>query len=166
MYFGVSWPAFHFTTLQGPRVQVRCRRPALQRWNGSVAAATYRGPIARALRRGRGDKASYRVLEDNDPTGYKSKAAVEAKRLLSIRPLNFPRYSPDLNPMDYFLWSEVQRRMALQDAPKRETAEEYKQRLRRTAMNIPKAVIKKAIADMRSRARAVVAAKGGDIARD
>ena len=137
-----------------------------KKWNGTVAAKTYRGPIARALRRCRGEKASYRILEDNDPTGYKSKAGQDAKRDMSIRPMPFPRFSPDLNPMDFFLWSEVQRRMADQSPPANETVEGYKSRLRRTAMRIPQAVIKKAVLDIRSRARAVAAAEGGDIARD
>ena len=51
----------------------------------------------------------YRILEDSDTTGYKSIAAKEATEESKIRPIPYPRYSPDLNPMDYFLWNEVQR---------------------------------------------------------
>ena len=45
------------------------------KWNGEIAAATYRGPIRRALKKHRGVKAQYLVLEDNDPGGYKTHKA-------------------------------------------------------------------------------------------
>ena len=38
---------------------------------------------------------SFQILEDNDPTGYKSNQAISAKRDLKINPIEFPRYSPD-----------------------------------------------------------------------
>ena len=135
-------------------------------WNGAVAAETYRGPIHRALRRYRGEKKSYLVLEDNDPAGYKSNAAKTAKAELGIKPLEYPTYSPDLNPMDFFLWSEVARRMEKGRAPRAETVAQYKARLRRTAFSTPKEVVKKAVESIRERAKAVVKAGGGDIPRD
>ena len=137
-----------------------------KRWNADVAAATYRGPIMTALRRYRGVKRSYSVIEDNDPTGYKSGKGKTAKRELKIKPVEFPRYSPDLNPLDFFVWEEVERRMSKQAAPARETFGHYKARLRRTAMNIPAELIKKALASIPKRAAAIVLAGGGDIARD
>ena len=137
-----------------------------KRWNGAVAAALYRGPIIRALRRYRGRKHSFRILEDNDPTGYKSGKAKTAKRELKILPEAWPRYSPDLNPLDFSIWDEVERRMAKQKDPVRETVAKYKARLRRTAMNIPTEVIKKAVASIPERAATVVLAGGGDIPRD
>ena len=78
-----------------------------QKWNAEIAAKTYSGPIIKALKRNHGAKRFYKVLEDNDPTGYKSKKAVDEKRKLSIKAVQFPRYSPDLNPLDFFLWNEV-----------------------------------------------------------
>ena len=50
-----------------------------RRWSGAAAADLYRGPIAKALRRCRGHGKSFTVLEDNDPTGYKSRSGVEAR---------------------------------------------------------------------------------------
>ena len=73
----------------------------------------------------------------------------------------FPKYSPDLNPMDYFVWSETERRMALRE-PRGETVAQYKARLRRTALALPEALVRKAVAAMRHRARAVIAAKSGN----
>jgi hypothetical protein len=103
------------------------------------------------------------VLEDNDPTGYKSKKAMAAKEEMKIEAIDFPKYSPDLNPCDFFLWSEVQRRMALKKEPRHETVAGYKARLRRTALAIPEAVIRKAVLSIRKRAQQVFDADGGDI---
>ena len=47
-----------------------------------------------------------------------------------------------------------------------ETEEAYKRRLRRTAMKIPAALIRKAMANIKVRARQLIQAKGGDIKRD
>jgi len=120
-------------------------------WNGTTAADVYKGPINRALTRLRGPKRNYLVLEDNDPTGYKSNLAKAAKKTLGISAMHFPRYSPDLNPLDYFLWNEVERRMEKGEPKRLETTDAFKKRLRRTAMGIPQAVIKKGIADMKAR---------------
>ena len=134
-------------------------------WSGQVAAETYRGPIRRALKKHRGEKAKYVVLEDNDPTGYKSNKALEAKRDLGIQAMQFPRYSPDLNPLDFYLWDAIERRMrAAKTAPMSVAA--YKARLRRVAMSIPEAEIREAVLSIKARAKAVYDAKGGDIARD
>jgi hypothetical protein len=52
---------------------------------------------------------------------------------------------------------QVERRMALQQ-PRGETVADYKARLRRTAMNIPAATIRKAVDSIRVRALAVIEA--------
>ena len=122
------------------------------KWNSSIAAECYRGPIAKALRRAHGDKTSYKILEDNDPQGYKTKKGSDAKKEVGIKPIEFPKYSPDLNPMDYFVWDEVQSRMD-KNAPKRESFEAFKVRLRKTAMGIPACVIRKGVQNLRVRAR-------------
>ena len=96
------------------------------RWNGQTAVDTYKGPIYRALRRNRGEKRTYSVLEDNDPAGYKCRKAVAAKAELGIEAKTFPRYSPDLNPLDYFLWHEVEERMAKNCPGGQESAKDYK----------------------------------------
>ena len=56
--------------------------------------------------------------------------AKQAKAELGIHPLEFPTYSHDLNPYDFALWDEVERRMDRQRAPEHDTAEAFKQRLR------------------------------------
>jgi hypothetical protein len=135
-------------------------------WNGEVAASVYRGPIQKVLRRRCGDKRRYLILEDNDPVGYKSGKAMEAKAELNVRTLQFPRYSPDLNPMDYFLWQEVEARMAKNTPKKLETVEAFKTRVRKTALGIPEAVIRKGVSSMKNRVQNCFASKGACIVRD
>ena len=71
-----------------------------------------------------------------------------------------------LNPLDYFLWSEVPRRMAEQKPQSNETEVAFKTRLRATAMGIPKSTIKAAVSKMKGKAAEVVAAEGGRIKSD
>lgn len=137
-----------------------------KRWNGAEAAALYRGPIIKALRRYRGQKRSYKVIEDNDPSGYKSSKGKEAKRELKIIPEAWPRYSPDLMPMDYSIWQLVKNRMDKHKPPKNETVGQYKARLRRTALNLPAKLVQKVVAGIQKRAAAIVEAKGGNISCD
>ena len=162
-HFGV-WVLAHSNVLCCTQVKLWHYLP--NKWNGSVAEEMYRGPIFRALKRYRGDKPNYMVLEDNDPTGYKSNAAKGAKAEMGICPMDYPKHSPDLNPMDYFLWTEVQRRMASQPTPNKESLTAFKARLRRTAFAIPEHAIRKAVMGMRDRAKSVIDADGGDIPRD
>lgn len=137
-----------------------------KRWCADAADKLYRNVLFKALRRNRGVKPTYTLLEDNDRTGYKCKKAIAAKKELGIKPIAFPRYSPDLNPLDFFLWSEVLRKMDQQPTRKNESKDAYLARLRRTAMSIPASVIRRAVESIKARAAAVVKAKGEDIARD
>ena len=97
---------------------------------------------------------------------YKCNKAIDAKKELRIVPLPFPKYSPDLMPLDFSVWTEVENRMSAQKAKPDESVEEFKARLRRTAMAIPATVIRKIVAAIPERAAAVVKAKGKDIPRD
>ena len=59
------------------------------KWNGQKAADLYRGPIKTLLKRVHGDKKKYTIAEDNDPTGYKSNKAIEAKKEVGIRAIEW-----------------------------------------------------------------------------
>ena len=54
--------------------------------------------------------ASWRVLEDNDPAGFKSSKDVKAKADAGIKVFSIPRRSPDLNVCDYALWKMVDKK--------------------------------------------------------
>ena len=135
-------------------------------WNGEQAARLYQGPIMKILNKQRGQKRSYRVLEDNDPRGFKSGKAQTAKAELGITAVPFPRYSPDLNPLDFAIWSEVEARMVKNMPKKVETVAEYKKRLRLTTLRLPSELVGKIVRSIPARMKAVVEAKGGNIKCD
>ena len=137
-----------------------------KKWNGEEAAKLYRGPIKTTLVKHRGLKRKYRVFEDNDPTGYKSNKALVAKEELGIEAVPMPTYSPDLNPLDFSIWDRIEALM-VKKAPKRvETVEEYKRRLRRTALGLPQSYVSKCVLSMPKRMRLVSEAKGYSIKAD
>ena len=148
----------------GGRVRIWHYLPS--RWCGEVAADLYRTVVHPNLRKYRGVKRTYHILEDNDPTGYKSNAAKRAKVELGISPIEFPAYSPDLNPLDFSLWTEVEARMKSGRAPAHETKEQYLVRLRRTAKSIPEAVIRKMLSDIKPRAESIYENRGGVVPWD
>jgi hypothetical protein len=135
-------------------------------WGGQAAKDMYEKVLAPALQRHRGEKRKYILLEDNDPSGFKSKVAMDAKKGLKIHPIEFPTYSPDLNPLDFSLWQEVEDRMSRQKTPSKESADAFKARLRKTAMTIPPPVIRKMVASIKPRAQSIYDHNGGHIPRD
>ncbi len=135
------------------------------RWNGESAAKMYTGPLRRALQRKYPTvKGKFRVLEDNDPSGYKSTKGKDAKAAAGIQELSLPKRSPDLNPLDFSLWAQVNKLMRQQEQSwpksKRETRAAYAARLRSTAMNLPKEYITKIIGAIAGRCQQLHDAKG------
>ena len=147
----------------GGRVRVWHYLP--RTWNGQTAADLYEHTLAPALATHRGEKAKYVIVEDNDPTGYKSKKAEEVKRNTGIEAIAWPRYSPDLNPLDFYVWHAVEQK-ALQSLSGPTTMAAYKRKLRRLAFALPEAEVRQAVESIRRRAKAVYDASGGDIVRD
>ena len=137
-----------------------------QKWNGAEAAALYRGAIIKTLRKERGQKRHYNLIEDNDPSGYKSSKARAAKSELGICAVPMPTFSPDLNPLDFCLWARIEHLM-LENCPKDvETVAAYKARLRRTALRLSSETVTGAVRAIPKRMRAVVEAKGYSIKND
>jgi len=93
-----------------------------------------------------------------------SKKAVEAKKAAKLNVFNIPKRSPELNVLDYAIWSEVERRMRLQErampSKKRETRSEFENRLDRTARNLLAKFINKSLCDMKRRCQRMHDAKG------
>ncbi len=139
-------------------------------WNGAAAAAMYKGPLIKSLTRAfpkhaKKARATWSVLEDNDPTGYKSRKGMDAKAEVGIVTDDLPRRSPNFNVLDCALRSQVDARMRAQelDFAKgfKETEAEFKQRLRKTAMGLPTSLVKRCVGDMRRRCQEVFDARGG-----
>ena len=84
-----------------------------------------------------------------------------------IKVSEIPKLSPYLNVCDYFLWSEVNRRMRGQEKKfpngRRETRAGYLSRLRRTALSLPSDVVSAAVGNMKRRCERLLAADGGNI---
>lgn len=153
-----------FAAIVGNRIRIWHYLP--KRWGGVAAEAVYRKVLAPALKRHRGAKRTYTILEDNDPTGFKATPAVNAKEELKIQPIDFPTYSPDLNPLDFAVWQEVEKRMSGQRTPKSETIDGFKDRLKRTAKSIPAGVVRKMLSSIKKRAQGIYECGGGNMPRD
>jgi transposase len=109
--------------------------------------------------------AKWVILEDNDPAGYKATAAVAEKRKLGMKVMELPPRSPDLNCLDYSLWSRINKKLRAQEKAfppqKKETKDECLKRLRSAALGLPTAVVKDAQMSMKRRCTEIRAAKGG-----
>ena len=69
-------------------------------------------------------------------------------------------------PLDFSLWENIEARMTQSALRGRETVAAFKQRLRRVALATPTSEVRKMLEAVRSRAKAIYEAKGGDIDRD
>ena len=118
-----------------------------------------------ALQKAYPSRATWKILEDNDPTGFRSKAGLAAKKLIGATVLEIPKRSPQLNVCDYALWHEVNSRMRRQEkrfAPSfRESRGAFLKRLRRTAMRLPSSFVNASIKNMKVRCQRLAAAGGG-----
>ena len=136
------------------------------RWNGASAAAMYSGALRRALEKEYPHvHGAWRVLEDNDPSGFKSSKGMAAKDAAGIITLDLPKRSPDLNPLDFSFWAAVNKKMRRAERawPKarRETREAYVSRLARTARSLKGEYIHRIIGAMAGRVQQVVEFNGG-----
>ena len=134
------------------------------RWNAAQAELMYQ-KLHKALTKAfPSHKGPFTIIEDNDPTGYKSRRGMEAKKKLKIQTDDLPPRSPDLNVLDYSLWHEINVAMRSQEKnfrkTKRETMEEFKARLRRVALSVSENKVKKAVGSMVRRCATISAAAG------
>jgi hypothetical protein len=136
-----------------------------EKWSGTAVANLYAGPVLRALKRAYPGRATFTVLEDNDPTGFCSTKGLDAKAEAGIKIFNIPRRSPDLNVCDYALWRAIIRKMRAEEATwrksRKETRDAFIARLHATAKALPKSFIQGAIGDMRRRCQRLFDAQGG-----
>jgi len=145
--------------------KVLCCHVVKGAWNGTAAAKMYTDAVGPALRKAYPSKKVFNLLEDNDPTGYRSKAGLAAKAEAKIKVFNIPKRSPDLNPLDYGFWTAVNRRLRRQESKygkeKRETRDEFVARLRRTILRMPQKFLTKLVKQMKLRCLALKDAQGG-----
>ena len=146
------------------RDRVRMWHVIEKRWSGRTAAAIYQGPVLAALKRTWPGKRTFSVLEDNDPTGFKSRLGEKAKKDSCVKAFQIPKRSPDLNVCDYALWNAINRSMRRQEKnfprSKRETRNEYIARLRRTAQGLSPNFVRNSIGDMKRRCQLLYQRRG------
>ena len=149
--------------------KIRFWRYVVGNWNSSQAVAMYT-ELEKTLAKVMPARAAtpgnrWTVLEDNDPTGYKSSAARKIKKELRMDVLALPPRSPDMNTLDYYGWHAVNVRMREKEGSfavdRRESEDEFKKRLRKTALSLPKAEVTKAVMDMSRRVKLLDKEKGG-----
>ena len=113
-------------------------------------------------------KATRLILEDNDPTGYRPKKGVVAKGKAKLSGSDFPKRGPDLNPCDYGLWREVDRRTRKQEKKfakgKTEARKQHAKRLSRTAKNLSATPFSRLVGGAKHRLGRCYAARGGLLA--
>ena len=76
------------------------------KWNAKKCTEVY-GKLAKLLQQHVGKKREYRVLQDNDPSGFKTNLAEEFARENSMVMPPVPKYSPDLVVCDFYLHKVV-----------------------------------------------------------
>ena len=144
--------------------RVRLWHPIDGNWCAAAADNLYRRPMLRTLLKSHPTRKTFNVLEDNDPTGFRSKVGMLAKKEVGIRVFAIPKRSPDLNPCDYGLWKAINRRMRAAErkfpASKKESRKDFIARLARTARGLPQTFINKLIGDMARRVRRLHARRG------
>ena len=133
-------------------------------WNAKAAVEMYTNALAPALQKEHPGKRSFLLLEDNDPTGYKSNKAKDVKKVLGVNVLEIPKRSPDLNPLDYAFWSEVNKRLRTQEAKfadnYTETRCSFARRLRRTILRIGPGTLRPMVSNMKRRCMLLREASG------
>ena len=134
-------------------------------WGGRTADECYCGPILKATEKHYPTRSRWNIFEDNDPTGFRSRAGLAAKTDVGVTTRTIPKRSPQLNVCDYAVWPEVERRMRRQEQKfspgKRESRADFMERLRRTALWLPARFITSWTGACG--AKRLLAAKGGHI---
>ena len=92
-----------------------------------------------------------------------SKAGLAAKADCKLRLLQIPPRSPDLNVLDYAVWSEVEKRLRQQEKRmpegRKETRQQFEKRLDRTAASLSPAFINNAISNLQKRCQLLYKAR-------
>ncbi len=97
------------------------------------------------------------VLRDNDPKGFNSNKGRAKEEACGLEVLPLPTYRPDLSPPDYTFWNEINEQMKKDEAAwpegKRETFDEFRARLKATALGLSKEVVDAGMRSMHRRCR-------------
>ena len=87
----------------------------------------YTHVIKPALKKRYPTKTQFTILEDNDPTGNRSKKGIAAKAVAKMDVLEIPKRSPDLNVLDYSIWSTVEGLLRKQERNMKDATKETRE---------------------------------------
>ena len=92
--------------------------------------------------------------------GFQSRRGKAAKEAHRIKSWTIPPRSPGWMPLDYSIWSEIERRVYDVGAPRAETNDQVQARLRRVALRLPKGYVTRTVLKMKANILATVASAG------
>ena len=111
-----------------------------EQWGGKAAQKWYAEVLSPALKKHYKGIKTFSILEDNDPTGNCSGLGVKAKAAAKLSVFKIPKRSPDLNVLDYAIWSEMEKRMRAMERKfpkdKKETRAQFRDRLAKIAAGL------------------------------
>ncbi|CAK0821820.1 unnamed protein product, partial [Prorocentrum cordatum] len=145
------------------------RHQVVGRWSAAAARRMHTGALQPALKRAYPSaRGKFSAMEDNDPTGYKSRSGMAARKSAGTQTLDLPKRPPDLMPLDFAPRAHLNKRMRRQEkdwpANKTETRAQHLAQLRRTASALPSARIHGARGSLHICRGLLVEAKGGHLA--
>jgi len=139
------------------------------KWKTDTWIALLEGRVKTAVRA----SGATHVFRDGDPHAFNTYRGRAAESAFEWTTVQLTPRSPDLMPLDYALWTEIQRRMRECELAKleddetwHETPAQFWARLERTALGLDKATVDKCTAHMRKRLAALKDAKGAHIDLD
>ena len=129
-------------------------------WNGKTAADMYKGPLTKALRKTWGKRKHYVIVEDGDRKGNQSGKGNAAKREMKIRAMTLPPRTPSWMPLDYAVWTAIEKSMDDTAPVGKESKEEFLKRLELCARTLPRGFVRKVIARMKGNIQGIIEARG------
>uniref|UniRef100_A0A1E1XN60 Putative transposable element n=1 Tax=Amblyomma sculptum TaxID=1581419 RepID=A0A1E1XN60_AMBSC len=84
-------------------------------------------------------------------------AAFPQKWIGRLGPVNWPARSPDMTPLDYFLWGHIKDKVY---STPTSTPQDLKDKITEVCLNMPEAVIRNATADLVTRCHSCIVAQG------
>ena len=129
-------------------------------WNGTTAAEMYKGPLSTALEKTWGRRRRYTIIEDGDRKGNQSGLGLAAKQEKKIHAMTLPPRTPAWMPLDYAIWTQIEKKMDETDPEGRESKGEYLARLQKCAKSLPRSFVEKVVARMKDNIQGVIDANG------
>ena len=111
------------------------------------------------------EKENWKIVEDGDPAGFRSSLGVRTKGELGFSQIPLPPNSPDLQLLDYAVWSAANRVLRKQERGMQkgvvESKKSHKKRIRSALTGLKKDFLKKSQRSMARRLKQCFKAQGG-----